>query len=285
MSGFSIDKSEYFMLKDSHKKLDEAMNQVGNLIAERKKYAVLAESFKKKAKSDNLAAVKTLELMSSIIVKNDSLYSRKVASLAKSAGEELKLEPSQIKKIEVISRLHLAGLLFLENKRDELVFYPEKVVFILEKFSELKKITSVFKDLDECFDGSGPNSKTGRTVSLEIKIVRAAAFYYNFYFKNFTINQIIEKLNFFSGKALDPYCVSIVFRLLQRKDLFSELKIQAVNVGKLKPGMVLKSAVFSKRGAMLLPSGTKLDKKLIDKIIFFDLSESVADTILIFNNK
>jgi hypothetical protein len=52
-------------------------------------------------------------------------------------------------------------------------------------------------------------------------------------------------------------------------------------VKKLEPGMILKSALFSKRGAMLLPSGTKLDQKLIDKIVSFDLTESVADTILI----
>ncbi|MDY0132885.1 MAG: hypothetical protein RBR53_09455 [Desulforegulaceae bacterium] len=284
MPSLLIDKSEYIMLKDSHKKLDEAMNQVGNLVAERKKYSAFAESFKKKAKSDNLAALETLELISSLIVKNDSLYSKKVAFFAKLVGEELKLGLSRINKIEVISRLHLGGLLFAVNKGDGLVFYPEKVVFILEKFSELKKIAKYFKELDECFDGSGPNSKTGRNVSIEIRIVRTAAFYYNFYYKNFTINQIIEKLNFFSGKALDPYCVSIVFKLLQKKDLFSAIKVKAVNVDKLEPGMVLKSAVFSKRGAMLLPSGTKLDRKIIDKIISFDLSESVADTILILNN-
>ena len=113
--------------------------------------------------------------------------------------------------------------------------------------------------------------------------MRAAAFYYSFYFKNFTINQIIERLDSFSGKELDPGCVSAVFRLLERKDLFSELNIKAVNVEKLEPGMILKSALFSKRGAMLLPSGTKLDKKTIDKIVSFDLTEAVADTILINN--
>jgi response regulator RpfG family c-di-GMP phosphodiesterase len=283
MSGLLIDKSEYFLLKDSRKKLDEAMNQVGSLVAERKKYADIAENLKKRLKSDNSAAVETLELLSSSIVKNDSFYSRKVASLAKSAGEELRLEPSRIKTIEVLSRLHLAGLLFVKNKKDQLLFYPDKAVFILEKFSELKKISTVFKDLDESFDGSGPNSKTGRNVTIEVRVVRAAAFYYSFYFKNFTINQIIERLDSFSGKELDPGCVSAVFRLLERKDLFSELNIKAVNVEKLEPGMILKSALFSKRGAMLLPSGTKLDKKTIDKIVSFDLTEAVADTILINN--
>jgi response regulator RpfG family c-di-GMP phosphodiesterase len=281
MPGHLIDKAEYFLLKDSRQKLDEAMNQVADLVSERKKYAFVAKSLKEKLKSDNSAAVETLEILSSIIIKNDSFYCRKVASLAKAAAEEFNLEPNKLKIVETLSRLHLSGLLFAENKTDELMFYPGKAVFLIEKFSELKKISSVFKDLDECFDGSGPNSKTGKKISLEIRIVRAAAFYYNFYYKNFTVGQILEKLNFLSGKALDPNCVSVVFRLLDKKDLFSELKIRAVNVKKLEPGMILKSALFSKRGAMLLPSGTKLDQKLIDKIVSFDLTESVADTILI----
>eukprot|EP00831_Metopus_contortus_P079016 TRINITY_DN7772_c0_g1_i4.p1 TRINITY_DN7772_c0_g1~~TRINITY_DN7772_c0_g1_i4.p1 ORF type:complete len:205 (+),score=32.56 TRINITY_DN7772_c0_g1_i4:89-703(+) len=89
----------------------------------------------------------------------------------------------------------------------------------------------------------------------------------------------------YMGKNLDPDSVSVLFRVLQRKDLFSGLQIKAVNVHKLEPGMILKSGVFSKRGAMLLPSGTILDKKNIEKIVSFDLSESVTDTILIINNK
>lgn len=203
-----------------------------------------------------------MEILSSTLIKNDSHYSKKVAVLAKAIGEEFELELSKIKIIDAVSRLHLTGLMFVDNKGDELKFYPEKSLFLLEKFSELKKISSVFKDLDEFFDGSGANSKKGKNVCLEIRIVRAAAFYYNFYFKNYSINQIIEKLDYFSGKNLDPDSVSVLFKVLQRKDLFSDLQIKAVNVHKLKPGMVLKSGIFSKRGAMLLPSGTRLEKKI-----------------------
>jgi response regulator RpfG family c-di-GMP phosphodiesterase len=283
MSYLSISKTEYLLLKDSRQKLDESMDQVQSLIAERKKYSDMAGDLKKRLKSDNAAAVETLEILSSTLIKNDSHYSKKVAVLAKAIGEEFELELSKIKIIEVLSRLHLTGLMFVDNKGDELKFCPEKSLFLLEKFSELKKISSVFKDLDEFFDGSGPNSKKGKNVCLEIRIVRAAAFYYNFYFKNYSINQIIEKLDYFSGKNLDPDSVSVLFKVLQRKDLFSDLQIKAVNVHKLKPGMVLKSGIFSKRGAMLLPSGTRLDKKNIEKIISFDLSESVTDTILVIN--
>ncbi|MCB9480950.1 MAG: hypothetical protein H6681_04075 [Desulfobacteraceae bacterium] len=285
MSFLSITEKEYLLLKDSQQKLDDSMDQLQVLISERKKYADIAKDLKKRLKSDTLAAVETLEILSSSLIKQDSYYCRKVSALAKAVGEEFDLEPSRLKVIEVISRLHLTGLLFIDKNTDELRFYPDKSLFIIEKFSELKKISSVFKDLDEFFDGSGPNSKKGKNVCIEVRIVRAAAVYYNFYFKNLTINQIIDELNFLSGKNLDPDAVSALFRVLQRKDFFLDSQIKAVSVHKLKPGMILKSGVFSKRGAMLLPSGTLLDEKNIEKVISFDLSESVTDTILIINNK
>ncbi|MGM0418185.1 MAG: hypothetical protein ACQEQS_05640 [Thermodesulfobacteriota bacterium] len=277
------ENTKYFqkLFQDSEKRLDNSMSQIESLLAERKKYFVLVKNLKKNIKADTFSAIESFEFISSFLVKKDMSYSVKVAKLAMAISDEMDLSEELTKYVEVIARLHLTGMIFTDYSEDEFRLYPEKSVFLIEKFSGLKKIATVFPDLDEFFDGSGPNSKKGKSVKPEIRVVRTAAFYYYLYHKKKKDKEIIRELDQSSGRSLDPVAVSALYRVLLRKDFFSDFDIFALSLKDLEPGMKLETAVFSKNGAMLLPAGTVLNKELINKIAAYDRGEPVVDSILV----
>lgn len=268
-------------LKDTEKKLDGTINQVEHLISERKSHLAQIDSLKKRLQSDTVATIQTLESISSLIVKNDSSYAGKVAKLAKAICEEMKLGKDEILRAEIYAKLHLTGLLVSNPEKDEFKFYPGKSVFIFENISAIKNMASVFLDLDEFFDGSGPNSKKGRGVAPEIRAVRGSAFFYHLYFKELSNKQILNELDKHAGTVLDPNVVSVLYKVLLRKEFYSGLGIRTLNLSKLSAGMKLESGIFSQRGAMLLPAGTILTDALIDKVLAYDKGESVIENILI----
>ncbi|PID77970.1 MAG: hypothetical protein CSB21_02435 [Deltaproteobacteria bacterium] len=279
----SVENSRHLwsLLKKSEKRLDSYMSQVEELIADRKKNQSFVKKLKARIREDNLAAVDSLSFISSILIKKDGSYSSRVASLARSIGEELSFDKTKINNSDIIARLHLTGMLFKDYNPEEFLFFPEKAVFIVEKFSGLKNLASVFLELDECFDGSGPNSKKGSKVSGEIRIVRGAAFYYHLSHTGLSNRNIKIQLDRASGQSLDPNVVSALYKLLEKKDFFVDSGIKCVNIMNLKPEMKLESGIFSKKGAMLLPAGTLLDEAVIDKIKAYDKGESVIDSILV----
>lgn len=269
------------LLSRSEKKLDTTMEQVQTLIGERKKNINTIRALKSRISSDTRAAIDSLDYISSSLVKGDSRYCRKVSKLSKAICEEMNLSGESVQKAEILSRLHLTGLMFMKEESDEFRLYPDKSVDMIGKFSGLKKLALVFPHLDEFFDGSGPLSLKGRNVSVEIRVVKASAYYYFLFHLGKKIKEITDQLNAGSGSSLDPNVVSVIFKILVRKDFFADSDILSVGLSSLEPGMDLVSGVFSKRGAKLLPSGTKLDKGLIAKIASYNEGEAVVDNILI----
>jgi|GEM_PF-4139725 len=279
----NLENTKYFqkLFQDSEKRLDNSMQQIESLLAERKKNSVLVKNLKKNIRSDTFSVIESFEFISSFLVKKDLSYSGKVAKLAKVLSREMGLSEELTKYIDVIARLHLTGMIFAQYCEDEFKLYPEKSVFLIEKFSGLKKIATVFSDLDEFFDGSGPNSKKGKSVKPEIRVVRTAAFYYYLYYQKKKDKEIIKEIDKNSGRSLDPETVSALYKVLLRKDFFSDSDISALSLKDIEPGMKLETAVFSKNGAMLLPGGTLLTQELIDKIAAYDRGEPVVDSILV----
>ena len=128
---------------------------------------------------------------------------------------------------------------------------------------------------------TGLLSKKGKKVSMETRIVRSAAYYYFLYSKDKTANEIAVLLDSKSGNSLDPNVVSVLYRILVRKDFFSNSNVINIGIKDLEPGMNLVSGIFSTRGAMLLPSGTVMNKEFIQKIVSYNEGEAVVNTILI----
>ena len=277
----STSKHLWHMFKEAEKKLDHTMDQLQTLISERKKNVEEIKKLKKRIKSDSGSAVESMGFISSSIIKKDGSYSVKVSKLARALCEEMDLSAEKVLRADIIARLHLTGLLFAENNEDEFFLYPEKSLFLIEKFSGLKKIAPSFLELDEKFDGSGPLSKKGKKVSMETRIVRSAAYYYFLYSKDKTANEIAVLLDSKSGNSLDPNVVSVLYRILVRKDFFSNSNVINIGIKDLEPGMNLVSGIFSTRGAMLLPSGTVMNKEFIQKIVSYNEGEAVVNTILI----
>lgn len=285
MSQFSesISNSKHLwsLLKEAEKKLDGSMVQMENLIKERKDNLGEISKCRKRLKSDSTAVVESFGFISSSVIKGDAGYSKKISKLAKAVCKESGLSNQETMRTEIISRLHLMGLLFSKNLKDEFIFNPDKASFIFDKFSFLKNLTPLFLQLDEKFDGSGPLSKKGKNISIEIRIFRGAAFYYHLYDRGHTVNQITAMLDANSGNSLDPNIVSNLYKVLIRKDFFTDSDVRTIGLKDLMPGFKLVTGIFSTKGAMLLPAGTIMNDKLINKIVSYNEGEAVVNTILI----
>jgi HD-GYP domain-containing protein (c-di-GMP phosphodiesterase class II) len=140
-------------------------------------------------------------------------------------AKSLKLEPTEISRLEACALLHDIGKISISdkimNKTDELTAeeagemkkHPQAGADIVSRIPQLASCANGILHHHECYDGSGyPDGLKGEDIPLEARIISIADTFINMTCKkpqsdNMSIEQAMEALKQCSSKQFDPYLV------------------------------------------------------------------------------
>ncbi len=152
-------------------------------------------------------------------------HSKKVAECALALAKSLKLEPTDINRLEACALMHDIGKIDINetilNKTDELTSeeaeemkkHPRAGADIVGRIPQLASCANGILHHHECYDGSGyPDGLNGEQIPLESRIISIADAFTNMTCEkslsgDMPVEQALEKLKQCSGKQFDPYLV------------------------------------------------------------------------------
>jgi diguanylate cyclase (GGDEF)-like protein len=152
-------------------------------------------------------------------------HSKKVTECAVALAKSLKLDPSQVSRLEACALLHDIGKIGINDailtKRDgltvaemeEIKKHPQLGADIVSRIPQLAACAGGILHHHECFDGSGyPDGLKGEDIPLEARIIAVANTFVSVTCErppseNLTVEQAISELKHRSGKLLDPSLV------------------------------------------------------------------------------
>jgi diguanylate cyclase (GGDEF)-like protein/putative nucleotidyltransferase with HDIG domain len=152
-------------------------------------------------------------------------HSKKVTECAVALAKSLKLELSQVNRVEACALLHDIGKIGLDDeiltKRDGLTAaeteefrkHPQLGADIVSRIPQLAVCASGILHHHECFDGSGyPDGLKGEDIPLESRIIAVADTFVSMTCErptldNMTVEQAMKEIKHCSGKLFDPSLV------------------------------------------------------------------------------
>ncbi|WP_300667699.1 HD domain-containing phosphohydrolase [Desulfoluna sp.] len=277
--------------------LSGALKQVSSLVGERQKAVERADTMEARA-------VQTLDSCVSMMVSALDArpgfkrgHGADVARRAVTIAEEMGLEGEKLHHLEQAARLHELGLLFVseslagknpldytESEADFLSRHPERAGGLLEKVEGLEETARIVRHLFEHFDGSGtPHSLKKETIPFASRIVAVADAYETLaaWPGGGSERDHLDRLEEEAGTRFDPKVVHCLHKCLGRKPEIEVGGRVEMSVFDVKPGMVLASAIFTAKGAMLLPENTVLTDEYIRQIARYNRIDPLEETIFI----
>ena len=220
-----------------------------------------------------------------------------VARLAVSIAEELGVEGEKLHHLERAARLHELGLLsvsealagknpldYTESETDFLSQHPARASAILAKVEGLEETARIVRHLFEHIDGSGtPRGLKKEAIPLASRIIAVADAYETraAWPGGGSEGDRLDRLEEEAGTRFDPKVVHCLRKCLGRKPETEAGDRVEMNVFDVKPGMVLASAIFTAKGAMLLPEHTVLTDEYIRQIARYNRIDSLEETVFI----
>ncbi|BCS97135.1 two-component system response regulator [Desulfoluna limicola] len=277
--------------------LSGALKQVASLVDERQKAVERADAM-------GALASRTLDTCVGMLVH--ALDARSgfkrghgadVAHLAVSIAEEMGVEGENLQALERASRLHELGLLFVsdalagknpldytESEVDFLSQHPARAAAMLAKVEGLEETARIVRHLFEHLDGSGtPRGVKKEAIPLASRIIAVADAYENLlaWPAGGSEGDRLDRLEEEAGTRFDPKVVHCLRKCLGRKPETEAGDQVEISVFDVKPGMVLASAIFTAKGAMLLPENTILTEEYIRQIARYNRIDSLEETVFI----
>jgi diguanylate cyclase (GGDEF)-like protein len=182
----------------------------------------------------------TIEALANALEANDeytSTHARWITDLALRVGEELGLEPIELKRLELGALLHDIGKIGIPTRilskpgpltpdeRTLVETHPVLGERILAPIEQLREVRKIVRSAHEHFDGSGyPDRLAGDEIPLESRIVLACDAYHAMttdrpYRKALGVDEASRRLVEASGSQFDPQVVDALLRVLDTPDL------------------------------------------------------------------
>jgi diguanylate cyclase (GGDEF)-like protein len=177
----------------------------------------------------------TVEALANALEANDeytSAHARWITDLALKVGEELGLEPHELKRLELGALLHDIGKIGIPTRilskpgpltSDERILVETHPVLgerILAPIEQLREVRSIVRSAHEHYDGSGyPDHLAGNGIPLESRIVLACDAYHAMttdrpYRRALEGDEARRRLVEGSGSQFDPQVVDALLRVL-----------------------------------------------------------------------
>jgi len=282
---------------DEREALSGALKQVASLVGERQKAVERADAMEAQA-SETLRTCVGL-LVSAMDAKPGFKrgHGADVARLSVAMADELGVEGEKRLHLEQAARLHELGLLFVseelavknpldytDSEVDFLSRHPERAGRLLAKVAGLEDTARIVRHLFEQIDGSGtPKGLKKDAIPLASRIIAVADAWETLTAWPGGGNERdrLYRLEEEAGTRFDPRVVHCLRTCLGRKPETEVGGRVEMNVFDVKPGMVLASAIYTAKGAMLLPEDTVLTGEYIRQIARYNRIDSLEETVFI----
>ncbi|MCG8471163.1 MAG: response regulator [Desulfobacterales bacterium] len=224
-------------------------------------------------------------------------HSGDVARLSVTLGEALGLERSALKELETAAKLHHLGLLHItetlavrnpfewsQTETDLLSRHPFRAAEMLEKVEGLQGVARIIRHLFERVDGEGiPAGLKKEAIPMASRILAVADAYETLaaWSEGGGVADRLGRLEEDAGTQFDPKVVHALARHLGRKPESDAADRVEVGIYEVKPGMVLASAIYTAKGAMLLPENTVLTEAYIRQISRYNRIDPLEETVFI----
>ena len=220
-----------------------------------------------------------------------------VARLAVSIAGEMGVVGESLLHLERAARLHELGLLSVseslagknpldhsETEADFLSQHPARGGAILARVEGLDEVARIVRHLFEWVDGNGvPRGVKKESIPLASRIIAVADAYevLSAWPGSGGPGDRLDRLEEEAGTRFDPKVVHCLRKCLGRRPETEVGDRVEMNVFDVKPGMVLASAIFTAKGAMLLPENTTLTPEFIRQIARYNRIDSLEETVFI----
>jgi response regulator RpfG family c-di-GMP phosphodiesterase len=230
--------------------------------------------------------VQTIRMFNNLIEVYDrdlGGHSRRAADLSlEIARRHPGIPEDDLKLIETAALLKEIGMIGLpapvlaksrvERNGDETALYrthPEMGEIILNGIEYLKPVAALVRAHHEQYNGLGfPDGLKGEEIPLPARIISAATVYDNLIYRGgFDDETVVQKLLTMRGFQLDPRVVGLLLEV--HKTAVEEKRLNhyaAMALTELEVGMCLARDFHGATGALLLPSGTRLNRISIEKL-------------------
>jgi HD-GYP domain-containing protein (c-di-GMP phosphodiesterase class II) len=177
----------------------------------------------------------TVEALANALEANDeytSKHARWITDLALKVGEELNLEPHELKRLELGALFHDIGKIGIpsriltksgpltEEERAIVETHPLLGERILAPIEQLEEVRWIVRSAHEHYDGGGyPDGLAGNDIPLEARIVLACDAFHAMttdrpYRKTLGVDEARRRLVEASGSQFDPQIVDALLRVL-----------------------------------------------------------------------
>lgn len=277
--------------------LSSALKQVAAMVGERQRAVERAEGMEAMASRtlDSCVGMLAHALDSRPGFKRG--HGADVARLSLAIAEEMGVEGETLRHLERAARLHELGLLFVSealagknpldystSEVDFLSRHPDRASAMLAKVEGLEETARIVRHLFERLDGSGtPRGLKKEAIPLASRIIAVADAYETLsaWPKGGSEGERLDRLEEEAGTRFDPKVVHCLRKCLGRKPETEVGDRVEMSVFDVKPGMVLASAIFTAKGAMLLPENTILTEEYIRQIARYNRIDSLEETVFI----
>ncbi len=284
-------------LSDERMALSSALKQVASLVDERQKAVDRADAMGHLASRTLASSVEMVVHALDVRAGFKRGHGGDVARLSLALAEEMGVEGEALCHLERAARLHELGLLFVsealasknpldytETEADFLSQHPARGGDMLAKVEGLEETARIVRHLLERIDGSGtPRGLKKEAIPLASRIIAVADAYETLsaWPMGGTPEERLDSLEAEAGTRFDAKVIHYLRKYMRRKPETMPGHRVEISVFDVKPGMVLASAIYTAKGAMLLPENTMLTQGYIRQIARYNRIDSLEETVFI----
>lgn len=208
-------------------------------------------------------------------------HSKRVAELTELVCDSMDVEKEEREMIVSSALLHDIGLAVADGdihkkdpdqlEGDEEKFYLQHPVTgsnIIGSAKTMSKMAGVIHSHHEQFNGRGfPDGLRGRKIPLGSRIIKISSDYDDFVFKmEKTQREFLKTIAKDGSASFDPAVVDAFLKIIKGRAPSNQDSTSKVRIKDFKPGMYLAQDIILSNGLLLLPQGSLLNRKIVDRV-------------------
>lgn len=234
-----------------------------------------------------------------IRVPGASARAQVAKSISDSIADKMALDVQEKRTFGYASLLHEVGKIGLPDEileknyvdmnteeREKYNQYPiigERLVYSIK---DLEEASVIISRCLENYDGSGvPWKLRENEILLGGRILRAIVFQEELFKAGFSAERVMEETRNVMHKYLDPSVAKLLLDFIRESDSNFFLDKQMLFVHQLKPGMAIAEDIYTSKGVKLLPEGTVLTERSIERLHDYTRTDPVIGWIYVLRNK
>jgi len=219
---------------------------------------------------------------------------RRVFQLCRAISKVLQLSSEETRILESCALLHDIGLVGVPRQiirrwqENPANLEPAEKILIeqhsvlgqeLAAFgSNLDKVGEIIRSHHERVDGTGyPDRLAGENIPWLARLLSVAIAYVS---STQSEAETVERIKLAAGSEFDPDAVRTLLRALPATIL--PRRERAINLGDLRPGMVLAHGIYTSNGLLLMPEGQSLNSIYIEKLLNHNRVQPINQSLTVY---